>query len=298
MAFAGEVVMGTAELERAATSGGVASRPSVTVYVASLNTAAATELCIRSAHRLAGHPLSIVVGDSGSTDGTLAMLRRLEPEGWLSVEVAGGGRYHAAWLDRWLASSTSDLAVFVDSDVEFREPGWLRALVDVATEGNAAVVAAELIPPVPAYRVTTDAATTRRDPKDVIDEVFKGFEVVRLARRPAPWLLLVDTRQVRSLATSFDLRAEIDPEVPEGLLFYDVGAWLFRAVDGAGLPWAVMPPSYRSAYHHYGGLSWIRIRGRRGLRKLYDLGRVRWHLAAARRADRRAAERSRPGDHA
>ncbi|MGZ4735146.1 MAG: hypothetical protein ACXV8R_06035 [Acidimicrobiia bacterium] len=41
--------------------------PEVVVHVASLNTAAATELCVRSMRHYAGHEFDLVVGDGGST---------------------------------------------------------------------------------------------------------------------------------------------------------------------------------------------------------------------------------------
>ena len=49
-----------------------------------------------------GGPFELVVGDAGSTDGSLAMLRDFEARGWLRLEVAAGGRKHAEWLDLWL----------------------------------------------------------------------------------------------------------------------------------------------------------------------------------------------------
>ena len=80
----------------------------VTVHLASLNTRAVTELCIRSLREHAGMPFELVVGDCGSTDGSLEMLRRMEAEGWLRLEVAPEGRRHPDWLDRWLAACTTD----------------------------------------------------------------------------------------------------------------------------------------------------------------------------------------------
>jgi len=66
---------------------------SVSVCIASLNTAQATELCVRSARRLAGYPLTIQVGDCGSSDGSLDMLRNFGAMECLSLEVAPSGRY-------------------------------------------------------------------------------------------------------------------------------------------------------------------------------------------------------------
>ena len=119
----------TSRVVRKISSGSVDDRDTVHLYVASLNTATATELCIRSMREFAGYPFELTIGDSGSDDGSVEMLRRLETLGWLSVEVAAGGRLHAEWLDEWRGSCTARLAVFVDSDVEFLRPGWLVQLV-------------------------------------------------------------------------------------------------------------------------------------------------------------------------
>jgi GT2 family glycosyltransferase len=62
----------------------------ITVHVASWNTASATELCLRTMRRHAGHPFALVVGDGGSTDGSLAMLRDFAQRGWLELEVRAG----------------------------------------------------------------------------------------------------------------------------------------------------------------------------------------------------------------
>jgi hypothetical protein len=43
----------------------------VRVHVATINTAAVTELCIRTMRHTAGYPFDLVVGDGGSTDGSL-----------------------------------------------------------------------------------------------------------------------------------------------------------------------------------------------------------------------------------
>ena len=107
-------------------------QPDVRVHIASINTARVTELCIRTMHRYAGYPFTLVVGDGGSTDGSLEMLRRLERQGWLELEVAPNGRLRTEWLDHWFAECSERLAVFSDSDVEYLRPNWLREMVDAA----------------------------------------------------------------------------------------------------------------------------------------------------------------------
>ena len=75
---------------------------SVTAYIANLNTARVTELCIRSMREFSGDDFALVVGDCGSTDGSLRMLERFASHGWLELQIAPNGRTHADWLDRWL----------------------------------------------------------------------------------------------------------------------------------------------------------------------------------------------------
>ncbi|GAC1365165.1 MAG: hypothetical protein NVSMB32_08430 [Actinomycetota bacterium] len=230
--------------------------PGVRVHVASFNTSASTELCIRTLRTFAGYPFELVVGDCGSTDSSPAMLESLAQKGWLSLETAPEGRQHAQWLDHWLATCSTPLAVFVDSDVEFLRPGWLSDLVATLRSRGAAAVSAELLP----------------ESANFIEPV--GGKTVRLASRLAPWLLAIDVAKVKALGTSFAFRAEETSAVPEGLIAYDVGAWLLRALETAGHSFAVMDEAYRKKFHHYGGLSWLPLQGRRGRRKTRDLRRI------------------------
>lgn len=257
------------------------SGPTVGVHVASANTAPATELCIRSLRALAGYPHSLRVGDCGSTDGSLEMLRGLEARGWLTLEVAQAGRHHAEWLDHWLRDSSADLLVFVDSDVEFRQAGWLRELVCAAMQLGAALVAAEMLPE---FREFAVPVAPSPEDQELFAEWFKGRRTVRLAPRPAPWLFLVDPGQVAPIGIGFGFHSEL-AAIPEGVLAFDVGGALHRALERQGLLVAAMPPSYSRAYHHYGGLSWVPLRGWRGLKKRRDLVVVRRRLRRLRRLD-------------
>ena len=213
----------------------------VTVHVASLDTKAVTELCVRSMRHYAGHPFALEVGDAGSTDGSLAMLRRFESRGWLTLEVAAGGRKHAEWLDQWVASCPTRYAVFSDSDVEYRQRGWLADLVGTADTKGAAMVCARMQwPPDSFVHPVTGAAR-------------------RLAPRPTPWLLLVDLDQVRGrVDASFRYQDVDDPDAFGGKVAYDVGAAYFAALEAAGLPWAEMPPEWQPKFRHFGGLTWLR----------------------------------------
>ena len=240
----------------------------VLVMIASFNTRHATELCIRSLRRTAGYPYRLTVGDAGSRDGSLRMLRDLEAAGWLEV-VEAPGRSHAEWLDWWRAGHPDDLLLFCDSDVFFRRRGWLAAMAATAAGGDgAAMVAGELVPETPWY----------------VEPV--GGRSGRLAARPSTWLLMVDARRLQGVETSFAFTKDDPADVPEGMVLHDLGAALRREVEARGLGFRVMPEAFRRAYVHFEGLSWIPIRGRRGLKKLRDLLSVRLRLARLRALDR------------
>ncbi len=242
----------------------------VTVHVASLNTARVTELCIRSMRHYAGRPFELVVGDAGSTDGSLRMLRDFEARGWLTLEVAEGGRKHAEWLDLWLARCVTRYAVFSDSDVEYLGAGWLADLVAKATATDAALVCARMQWPPDAFvHPVTGAAR-------------------KLAPRPTPWLQMLDVDQVRGrVDASFRYRDVEDPEAFGGKIAYDVGAAYFAALEAAGLTWAEMPEAWQPKFRHFGGLTWLksgqtdatlRVRSR----QLAKVGLVLAHLWRAR----------------
>lgn len=215
---------------------------SVRVHVASWNTRRATELCIRSMHRTAGHPFELVVGDGGSTDGSVAMLERLEGDGRLRLQRVDGGRTHAAWLDHWYATCPTRFLVFSDSDVLYRRHGWLRDMVARAGSTGAAMVATRVQARggVPFVHPMTGARRT-------------------LAPRPEPWLVLIDLAQTRPVvSTSFAYEDGAPAADDASRLAYDVGAAFFRDFTAAGLRCEEMGPSFSSAYHHFGGLTWQR----------------------------------------
>jgi glycosyltransferase involved in cell wall biosynthesis len=244
----------------------------VVMHIASWNTTRVTELCIRSMRHYAGREFELVVGDGGSTDGSLDMLRKLEARGWLQLEVAPEGRKHAEWLDHWVEHSPARFAGFSDSDVEYLRPGWLDDLVSAATASNAALTCARMQWPPPEFRHPTTGAARR------------------LAPRPTPWLFLLDLDQVRDrVRASFRYRDEIDPDAFGGKVAYDVGAAYYAELDRAGLTWTEMPEAFQSKFRHFGGLTWLKA-GNTGAswrvrsKQLAKLGLVHTHLWRARAA--------------
>jgi hypothetical protein len=222
---------------------------SVDVFMACLNTAASTELCIRSMRAMAGRPFHLGVGDCGSDDGSIELLRNLESKGWLSLEVAPNGRQHWEWLDQWTETSKADYAIFVDSDVEFRRTGWLCDLVDAAVSSEATLVAAEFCAETPGFV-----------------EPVRG-RTVRLAGRPAPWLMLIDPSAVAQLGRSFKAEVVEGAEVPEGVQVFDTGGAVYESVIASGLRCSIMPPEFADAYRHYRGLSWSPLSARVGINR-------------------------------
>lgn len=243
----------------------------VQVHFASYNTIAVTELTLRTLRGRAGVDHTLLVGDCGSTDGSLALLERLAAEGWCGLEVAPDGRKHAEWLDRWLAAATTRYIVFCDSDVEFRRDGWLAAMLDTAHRTGAALVATRIqarggVP----YRHPVTGATAT------------------LAARPEPWLVLIDVEQVRGVVTtSFGYDEAVAADGTK--IAYDVMAAFFRDLEAAGLPYAEMPPDFAAAYRHFGSMTWQKAGGA-GMplaRRAKQLAKLAWVQVRLRQARRR-----------
>jgi hypothetical protein len=236
----------------------------ITVHVASWNTAAATELCIRTMRRHAGQPFALVVGDAGSTDGSLPMLREFARRGWLQLEVRAG-RSHADWLDAWRRDARSRYLVFADSDMDFRRPGWLTGLVQRRRETGAALVTLDVKP------VTTG-----------LREPVSG-RLVRTMPAPTTWLFMIDAVQLAGICESMAHRSIDTEDVPEGCILYDTAASFLEQVHDRGLGVATMPRRYRRRVKHYGSLTWMPPAGEAGRRAQDDLAvvgrRLRWMRA-------------------
>ena len=210
------------------------------------------------------------MGDGGSTDGSVEMLRGLADRGWLELQSVAGGRKHAEWLDHWVETSAGRYAGFSDSDVEYLQPGWLDDLVHAATASNAALTCARMQWPPPEFvHPTTGAAR-------------------RLAPRPTPWLFLLDLHQVRDrVNASFKYRDEVDPEAFGGKVAYDVGAAYYAELCRSGLTWTEMPEAFQAKFRHFGGLTWLKSSNagaswRVRSKQLAKLGLVHTHLLRAR----------------
>lgn len=224
----------------AATLAGMAV-PDTTVHIASINTRHATELAIRSARALADREIIIKVGDCGSTDGSLSMLRQFERRGWIQLEVAMQGRRHPEWLDLWVQGCATPWALFLDSDVEVRRRGWLNDMHAQAAASGAVCIGGEGTPDAPNGRTAA------------------GEHVHVIGCQVAPWIMLCRVDALRDVDTSF---AEVrQPREGQPPLYYDVAGWQQVELVNGGYECLVMPESFRSAYMHFRGLSWRRDPG-------------------------------------
>jgi glycosyltransferase involved in cell wall biosynthesis len=225
-----------------------ATEPNVTIFIASINTAAATELCVRSIARYTTRDAyTLCVGDCGSTDNSLPRLMAMVHENLIDdVMLAPHGRSHGAWLDLWTDTCTTRYAVMVDSDAEILKAGWLDVLLKSANDSEAAIVCAEILDEVPQY---VDYTGVPR----------------RLARRPSAWMMLIDVAKCRERA-SWKFAMESDPSIPEQQWAFDTGAQLMRALSQAGETVVAAPTAFQRCFRHYGGLSWVKMTRSRGWR--------------------------------
>lgn len=221
------------------------SAPSVEVFVASLNTRAATELTLRSLLASDRSDFTILVGDGGSTDGSVLMLRELVDEfaGKIQLDLRPTGRQHHEWIEDRIAVSEADYVVFCDSDMWFRGQNPIRDLVSVAVETSAVMVAGEMCPAGPGV------------------EPVHGTPVL-MAPRPGAWLFLVEPARVRVLESSFAFHIrEARGDTRFEWVAYDTGALWFEELRERGLPWASLPGSFTRRFRHYAGLTWRPVLG-------------------------------------
>jgi len=164
--------------------------------------------------------------------------------------------------------------LFVDSDIEFRRTGWLRALCAIVQSTRPAIAYAEWLEP--------SMFTLEGRPSYVV-------------ARPAPWLLLIDAEQTAKLQSSFAV-AYPEGESPTGApIIHDVGAAFFLEAVDRGLRTLALSASFRRHYHHYGGLSWLPTSGPRGEKKLRDQRTVERRLAQLQRLQTSTSFASRVG---
>jgi hypothetical protein len=179
------------------------------------------------------------------------MLRDFERQGLLKLQVAPGGRKHADWLDMWLAECATPWALFVDSDIEFLDSGWLSETLAVANTSRSPLVCEHLSP--------SDA--------DYVSPI-NGVHL-SLAARPSPWFLLLDADVGRQTKVSFAGTQLPDPTTGD-MISYDVGGRLLHELRDRGHEAVQVPASIADKLVHYGGLSWLP--GGRGVNRRQEAG--------------------------
>ena len=152
---------------------GVAPAATVSVVVPCFNVADHVERAVRSALDQSCPPVQTICVDDGSTDGTLAVLRRLESEAPGSVRVLTGPNAGApAARNRGLAEATGDYVQFLDAD-DTVDPTKL--------ERQVAIVAGEERPP----DLLVGASRRRRLSGHVEDKTLGD---------PNPWVAFLERR--------------------------------------------------------------------------------------------------------
>lgn len=249
-----------------------AAEPTVSIYIASINTARSTELCIRS---LRAHTprerYRVHICDCGSEDGSLPMLVKMLHAGIIDdLTIEPRGRSHGDWLDWWMSICPTRFALALDSDIEILRDGWLDVLLDAATGQNAPLMCSEVVAEVPNYIDHTGVPR-------------------RLARRPSPWMMLFEPAVCAELG-SWRPTMDVDDCIPEGWWGLDTGAAVLRGLERQGIPALVAPRELLSMFRHYGGMSWVkRLEDRPGWRlkaKTLKVGLmeqyVLWRIAVLR----------------
>ncbi len=118
---------------RALPAAGLAAPGGVSVLIPARDEAANIERCVRAVAAARGPITEIIVYDDGSTDGTGAVLARLQTD-VPRLRVINGGTLPEGWvgkpyaLHRLSARAESDLLLNIDADVTLHEDGVLRML--------------------------------------------------------------------------------------------------------------------------------------------------------------------------
>jgi glycosyltransferase involved in cell wall biosynthesis len=200
-------------------------------------------------------PVSVLVADNGSTDGTFEYLSTLD---WLDVVPLDHRRaernappdvsMHGPTLDWLVKQVETPYVVTMDSDVEFYEPGWLTALLRcTAADPNLAAVG-ELEPGIGGYapRLAPYLLLLRAEVPAQLNVAFRGF-----SNTSDP----DEVRRLQAIGPRWRLDESELLDFPN-LRVYSTGAVLFEAMQRRGLAWADTPPAVRRMYRHIGHQSW------------------------------------------
>jgi MoaA/NifB/PqqE/SkfB family radical SAM enzyme len=238
--------------------------PRVTVLCVTRNACEAVELTLESFRRRTSEPVRLLVADTGSEDGTLDYLRGLS---WLELHTLAERQASAQALDEaaraafgthsntldYLAEQVnSEYFLTLDSDVELLEDGWLSRLIAAADRDSLAAIGE--------YEPRRGNIMPRLAPHMLLVRT-SVFRKHRLSF--APSVVIQDSEDVsrfeRFLAdeqpTHGDLTVEVAGRFPSAR-FYTTASMLFSRLQTQGVRWCAIPPDMRSAYRHFGHMSW------------------------------------------
>lgn len=205
----------------------------------------AVQLTLSSLRRHTPEPVRILVGDTGSRDGTLEYLRGCRDVELYEFPV---GTQQGAALDRLVPLVRTRYLLTLDSDVEILVSNWLSALVHEA-ERRDLIALGELEPAIGNYqaRLAPHLMLLRVAPIRELGLTFAGRVVVDDPQEAA-WFraqpggsFALTRAEARALSTA---------------RFYSTGAYAFERIREAGEPWGETPLIIRARYRHYGHMSW------------------------------------------
>jgi len=154
---------------------------------------------------------------------------------------------HGATLDWLVARVTTPFVLTLDSDVEFRETGWLTDMLRLATSGDAAAVGI-YEPGQFGYqpRLAPYVLLLRTDVIHRLGATFRGGSVTTDAEEARRW-------HARTRGFELDL-AELQAYPTTKV--YPTAAVLFEQLTNAGERWLDLPPGVAGKFHHFGHMSW------------------------------------------
>jgi hypothetical protein len=160
------------------------------------------------------------------------------------IQLQPLGRTHGEWLDYWTAHCETDYAVFMDSDIEILQSGWLEKFLKIAEVNSASVVTTEILNQVPSIGY------------------FPPGVLLRSAPRPAPWMILINPKKCRNMGSWKTIQVK-DASIAEGGWNFDTGAIVYRNMVEASASIFTTPNSFLSFFRHYGAMSWTKQLGAR-----------------------------------
>lgn len=214
--------------------------PEVTVFIANYNTRNALKVTIESLIQYTAYKnYKLIVGDSGSTDGSLEYLA--EASARLNFKVIQKEKriHHPEWLNILFETIDTPYWCSVDSDMQFFGADWLADLV-AFMEYHPATYLLSAEPKLPHF--------------DVIEPV-EG-SIIDLAEAPSTWLFMVRTNLRNHIEGDFQFVSKDPDPRTKNIQCYDTGSMILQQMRDKKLQYAVMPAWYRCKYHHFGGLTW------------------------------------------